>query len=116
MPDAQTPADTPLQRILVVRTRYVGDTVLAIPFLRNLRRHFPAARIDVLVEKGAGSVLADCPHFDELIVAPAAPRSRAPLAAPRANAAWLRARPRRAFGRDPRGGNFGQGTGTGSTP
>lgn len=92
MPEAQTPAGTAPRRILVVRTRFVGDTVLAIPFLRNLRRHFPAARIDVLVEKGAGSVLADCPHVDELIIAPAPPRSRAPLAALRANAAWLRGR------------------------
>ena len=57
-------------RILVVRTRFVGDTVLAIPFLRNLRRAFPAARIDVLVEKASGSVLADCPYVDELITAP----------------------------------------------
>ena len=92
MPDAKTRAGAAPQRILVVRTRFVGDTVLAIPFLRNLRRHFPSARIDVLVEKGAGSVLADCPSIDELIVAPAAPRSRSPLAGLRANAAWLRAR------------------------
>lgn len=92
MPEAQKPADDAALRILVVRTRFVGDTVLAIPFLRNLRRHFPAARIDVLVEKGAGSVLADCPYKDELIIAPAAPRSRAPLAALRATATWLRGR------------------------
>jgi len=92
MPDAPTQDGTAPQRILVVRTRYVGDTVLAIPFLRNLRRHFPGARIDVLVEKGAGSVLADCPYLDELIIAPAPPRSRAPLAGMRANAAWLRGR------------------------
>ena len=92
MPDASHQDSAAPRRILVVRTRFVGDTVLAIPFLRNLRRHFPTARIDVLVEKGAGSVLADCPHVDELIVAPAPPRSRAPLAALRANAAWLRGR------------------------
>jgi heptosyltransferase II len=92
MPDAQTPAGPAQPRILVVRTRFVGDTVLAIPFLRNLRRHFPSARIDVLVEKGAGSVLADCPYKDELIVAPASPQSRGMIAGLRANAAWLRAR------------------------
>ena len=92
MPDAPPQDGASPRRILVVRTRFVGDTVLAIPFLRNLRRHFPAARIDVLVEKGAGSVLADCPYLDELIIAPAPPRSRAPLVALRANAAWLRGR------------------------
>lgn len=55
------------ERILVVRTRYVGDTVMAIPFLRNLRARYPEARIDVLVEKVSGAVLADCPYKDELV-------------------------------------------------
>lgn len=55
-------------RILVIRNRYIGDTVLAIPFLRNLRRRFPDAAIDVLVEPGAGQILADCPYKDELVV------------------------------------------------
>lgn len=55
------------ERILVVRNRYIGDTLLAIPFLRNLRRGFPDATIDVLVDPGSGSVLAECPYKDELI-------------------------------------------------
>lgn len=55
------------ERILVVRNRYIGDTLLAIPFLRNLRRNFPDATIDVLVDPGSGSVLAECPYKDELI-------------------------------------------------
>ena len=55
-------------RILVIRNRYIGDTVLAIPFLRNLRRRFPDAVIDVLVEPGAGQILADCPYKNELVV------------------------------------------------
>lgn len=55
------------ERILVVRNRYIGDTLLAIPFLRNLRRNFPKATIDVLVDPGSGSVLAECPYKDELI-------------------------------------------------
>jgi heptosyltransferase-2 len=59
------PAGT--ERILVVRNRFIGDTVLAIPFLRNLRRRFPEAAIDVLVEPAARDVLADCPYIDEII-------------------------------------------------
>jgi len=55
------------ERILVVRTRYVGDTVMAIPFLRNLRTRYPEARIEVLVEKVSGAVLADCPYHDGLV-------------------------------------------------
>jgi heptosyltransferase-2 len=62
-PDTSDP-----ERILVVRNRFIGDTVLAIPFLRNLRSRFPRAVIDVLVEPGARDVLADCPYIDEIIV------------------------------------------------
>lgn len=62
------PSATDPERILVIRNRYIGDTVLAIPFLRNLRRRFPAAVIDVLVEPGAGQILADCPYKNELVV------------------------------------------------
>jgi len=60
-------SDSSRERILVVRNRYIGDTLLAIPFLRNLRRGFPDATIDVLVDPGSGSVLAECPYKDELI-------------------------------------------------
>jgi heptosyltransferase-2 len=55
------------ERILVVCTRYIGDTVLAIPFLRNLRQAFPSATIEVCAEGAAREVLADCPYVDELV-------------------------------------------------
>lgn len=64
---AHPPSDSADERILVVRNRYIGDTLLAIPFLRNLRRNFPNATIDVLVDPGSGSVLSECPYKDELI-------------------------------------------------
>lgn len=83
-------------RILVVRNRFIGDTVLAIPFLRNLRRHFPDAVIDVLVDRGSGEVLADCPYKDELITwhRPAAERGLMPrgIANILATARWIRSR------------------------
>jgi heptosyltransferase II len=82
-------------RILVVCTRYIGDTVLAIPFLRNLRRAFPDARIDVCAEGGARAVLADCPYVDELVAWRRAAGRRnlaTSLAAIRTQAAWLRSR------------------------
>jgi heptosyltransferase-2 len=54
-------------RILVIRYRFIGDTVLAIPFLRNLRRAFPHAVIDVLAEPVSGDTLAHCPYKNELL-------------------------------------------------
>jgi heptosyltransferase-2 len=60
------PDQCPL-RILVIRYRFIGDTVLAIPFLRNLRQAFPNAVIDVLAEPVSGDTLAHCPYKDELL-------------------------------------------------
>lgn len=54
-------------RILVIRYRFIGDTILAIPFLRNLRRAFPNAIIDVLSEPISGDTLAHCPYKNELL-------------------------------------------------
>ncbi len=54
-------------RILVIRYRFIGDTVLSIPCLRNLRRAFPLAKIDVLSEPLSGDTLALCPYKDELL-------------------------------------------------
>ena len=39
-----------VRRVLVVRLRSIGDTVLATPSLHALRRFLPAARIDILLE------------------------------------------------------------------
>lgn len=55
------------KRILVVRYRFIGDTILTVPFLRNLRQACPDAVIDVLVGPQSGSVLENCPYINELI-------------------------------------------------
>jgi heptosyltransferase-2 len=54
-------------RILVIRYRFIGDTVLAIPALRNLRVAYPNAIIDVLAEPVSGDTLAHCPYKNELL-------------------------------------------------
>ncbi|MCU0242543.1 MAG: glycosyltransferase family 9 protein [Vicinamibacteria bacterium] len=58
---------TSVKRILIVRLRSIGDTVLATPALACLRRHCPAARIDLLLEDWVASLLADHPHTDRVI-------------------------------------------------
>jgi len=63
----QTQPPFPAERILVMRYRFIGDTILTVPFLRNLRRAFPLARIDVLVGPQSGKVLEGCPYVDELV-------------------------------------------------
>ena len=54
-------------RILVVRYRFIGDTILTVPFLRNLRRAYPYAKIDMLVSPVSGDLLETCPYIDNLI-------------------------------------------------
>ncbi|MEB3206905.1 MAG: glycosyltransferase family 9 protein, partial [Vampirovibrionales bacterium] len=59
---------TPLiKRILVVRHRFIGDTILTLPTLRVLKGAYPNAAIDVLVEPMSGEVLRHCPYIDSLI-------------------------------------------------
>lgn len=56
-----------MKKILVVRYRFIGDTLLTVPFLRNLRKAEPDAQIDVLVSPVSGDVLKDCPYINNLI-------------------------------------------------
>jgi len=80
------------ERIVVVCPRYIGDTVLAIPFLRNLRRAFPAATIEACGEANAGELLVDCPYLDGFVPWPGPAGRREPLrslATIRRQAVWL---------------------------
>ncbi len=56
-----------IRRVLVVRLRSIGDTVLATPALRALRRFLPEARIDILLEDWVAPVLDGCPDVDSII-------------------------------------------------
>jgi heptosyltransferase II len=66
-PSSRTGNNLSAERILVMRYRFIGDTILTVPFLRNLRYAYPAARIDVLVGPQSGRVLDGCPYVDELV-------------------------------------------------
>jgi heptosyltransferase-2 len=54
-------------KILVMRYRFIGDTILTIPFLRNLRTAEPQAHIAWMVAPGSSDVVKDVPYVDELI-------------------------------------------------
>jgi heptosyltransferase-2 len=55
------------QKILVLRYRFIGDTILTVPFLRNLRRARPDARITWVVAPGSAEVVKGIPYVDELL-------------------------------------------------
>jgi heptosyltransferase II len=54
-------------KILVMRYRFIGDTVLTIPFLRNLRHAEPQAYIAWMVAPGSADVVKGIPYVNEMI-------------------------------------------------
>ena len=57
-----------VRKVLLVRLRSIGDTVLSTPSLFALRRFLPNAEIDILVEEWVAPVLDDHPHLNNVVV------------------------------------------------
>lgn len=57
-----------VHRVLLVRLRSIGDTVLSTASLFALRRFLPNAEIDILVEDWVAPVLDGHPHADNVVV------------------------------------------------
>jgi lipopolysaccharide heptosyltransferase II len=60
----------PELKILLLRLRLIGDVVFTTPLIRALRRRFPDAHLDYLVEPAAEPVVRGNPHLDDVILAP----------------------------------------------
>lgn len=56
-----------IRRVLVVRLRSIGDTVLTTPSLFAIRRFLPKAQIDILLEDWVAPVLAGFEQVDNII-------------------------------------------------
>lgn len=54
-------------RVLIVKLRSIGDTVLATPSLDAFRRFLPEAKIDILLEDWVAPLLEGHPSVDEVI-------------------------------------------------
>lgn len=61
-----------VSRVLVIRLRSIGDTVLSTPSLIALRRFLPNAKIDILLEDWVAPVLDGFEHVDEILTLGAA--------------------------------------------
>ena len=57
------------QRLLIVLPNWLGDTAMATPALRTLRRKFPQAHIAYLGRPGPLNLLAGAPWADDFIQA-----------------------------------------------
>jgi len=58
-----------VKRVLVVRLRSIGDTVLATPSLIALKRFLPEAQIDILLEDWVAPVLEEFDSLDDVLIA-----------------------------------------------
>lgn len=65
-----------MKRILVLRFRALGDVLLATPLLAALRRRYPEARIDYLVDASLAPLLAGSSDVDRLLAYPRRARPR----------------------------------------
>jgi len=62
-------AESPQERIIVIqRILRLGDTIVSLPTLSQLRRLFPHATIDVLADRRASPILDNHPHIDRVIL------------------------------------------------
>src|SRR5205814_2692792 len=59
-----------VRKLLVIRLRSIGDTVLTTPSLVALRRFLPHTRIDILLEDWVAPVLDGSPLVDRVISIP----------------------------------------------
>ena len=57
-----------IDRILVLQMQQLGDTVIFTPALRAIRRRYPNARIDLLVNQISYQFYKKCPYVDHLYV------------------------------------------------
>jgi ADP-heptose:LPS heptosyltransferase len=55
-------------RVLVIRLDDIGDMVLSTPFLRELRRVVPQAKISLVVKPSVEELAVGCPFVNEILV------------------------------------------------
>jgi heptosyltransferase-3 len=54
-------------RLLFIKPKHIGDTLLLTPTLVAARQAYPTAEIWVLVRRGCESILAGCPEIDRVL-------------------------------------------------
>lgn len=56
-----------LRRVLAVQLADMGDIILTSPFLRELRRFLPRAKISLVIQPSMFNLVEKCPYVDEVL-------------------------------------------------
>ncbi|MGB0720830.1 MAG: putative lipopolysaccharide heptosyltransferase III [Gammaproteobacteria bacterium] len=62
--------DAPLRRVLIIKSRHIGDVLLTGPLIASIRRGPGNPRITALVKKGTEAMLRHHPGVDEVLTFP----------------------------------------------
>ena len=54
------------KKIIIIKLRYIGDTISIIPIVENLKRNAPDTRLDIMVHKGTEEVLEFHPDIRKI--------------------------------------------------
>ncbi len=55
------------QKILIIQTAFIGDALLSIPLLKNLKKFYPEAELTYLCRKGMGDLLSRLSLVNEVL-------------------------------------------------
>src|SRR5688500_20188681 len=55
------------ENVLILQTSFLGDTVLTLPLISEVRRRFPVKRLGALCLSASRELLQDHPAIDEII-------------------------------------------------
>jgi ADP-heptose:LPS heptosyltransferase len=55
------------QKILIIKLRYIGDSINLLPVVSNIKNHMPNVHVSVLINQGAEDVLAHSKFIDKVI-------------------------------------------------
>src|SRR5439155_13712127 len=62
-------------RLLFIKLKHIGDSLLLTPTLSAVRAVYPQAHICVVVRQGCEGILAGCPAIDQILTS-AAPEAK----------------------------------------
>lgn len=56
------------EKVLILQTSFLGDTILSLPLFAEIKRRFPQAKLTLLCSPSSKELLQDHPGIDEVVV------------------------------------------------